>query len=110
MWQPIPEDMLRAMIAQAEQVMEPPELELWMRIRIEPVRWALPPWGDQGGGFWVVAVMRQECVWYNDIEDGFNLSRFEDPGRIAEYRCNQSELQHALHFLVSQDSSATDLP
>ena len=53
-----------------------------------------------GGGFWVVAVADRECIWYNDIEDGFNVSRFDVSGLIADYWCNQSELQHTMHALV----------
>jgi hypothetical protein len=101
-WQPISEDDLLALIAAAEPAMEPPARALWERIRLRPVQWALPPWGDQGGGFWVVAVVGQECVWYNDIEDGFNVSRFEAFGHIADYRCNQSELHHTMPALVRQ--------
>ena len=92
MWQPISEDDLFSLTARAEAAMEPLALALWERIRVPPTKWALPPWGDMGGGFWVVAVADQECVCYNDIEDGFNVSRFETPGRIADYWCNQSEL------------------
>jgi hypothetical protein len=76
--------------------MGPRVLAFWERIRVRPVKWALPPWGDEGDGFWVVAVAGQECVWYNDIEEGFNVSRFETFGRIADYWCNQSELQHCV--------------
>ncbi len=102
MWQPISEDDLLPLIATAEAAMAPPALALWERVRIQPVKWALPPWGDMGGGFWVVAVVGQECVWYNDIEDGFNVSRFETTGRIADYWCSQSELHHTLPELVRQ--------
>ena len=106
MWEPISEDALLSLIASAEAAMQPPVRAFWERVRVRPVKWALPPWGDEGGGFWVVAVVGQECVWYNDIEDGFNVSRFEAFGRIADYWCNQSELHHCVagyfeHFLRS---------
>ena len=53
------------------------------------------PRGDQNAvSDPVVAVVGQECVWYNDIEEGFNISRFEEFGRIADYWCNQTELEH----------------
>ena len=48
--------------------------------------------GDLGGGFWVVAIIGQKCIYYNDIEDGFNESEFEETGQIGEYLTNQSEL------------------
>ena len=76
--------------------MEPSVLAFWKRVRVQPVKWSLPPWGDSGCGFWVVGVMGQNCIWYNDIEDGFNESRFEEFGQIGEYQCSQSELQHRI--------------
>lgn len=104
MWQPMSEDGLLWLIAAAEAVMRPEVLAFWERVRVRPAKWALPPWGDAGGGFWVVAVVGEECVWYNDIEDGFNVSRFGAFGRIADYRCSQSELRHRIagyfdHFM-----------
>ena len=77
-------DALLSLIATGEAAMEPPALALWKWVRIRPVKWVLPPWGDRRrvlGG----AVVGQECVWYNDIEDGFNVSWFEAFGRIGDY-------------------------
>lgn len=33
-----------------------------------------------------------EVIYYNDIEDGFNISEYEAYGQIKEYWCNQDEL------------------
>lgn len=76
--------------------MEPSLFAFWESVKIQPVKWSLPPWGDSGGGFWVVGVIGQHCIWFNDIEDGFNTSRFDSFGRIAEYWCNQSTLIECL--------------
>jgi hypothetical protein len=73
--------------------------DAWERIRIEPEKWQCSPWGDEGGGFWVVALRPDEVVWYNDIEDGFNTSPFTTRGVIAEYRCNQTEFGQLLATL-----------
>lgn len=71
----------------------------WDRIRIEPEKWQCSPWGDQDGGFWVVAVMSEAVVWYNDIENGFNTSPFTTRGTIGAYRCNQTSLSELLATL-----------
>ena len=84
------------MIQEAEAQMEPPVKAFWNRISIVPQKWHLSPWGDEGGGFWVVSLLGQECLYYNDIEDGFNFSRFETPGIIGEYGCEQRELYHCV--------------
>ena len=102
MWEPINEDALMSLMAVAESAMEPQVLGFWERMRIRPVKWALPPWADMGGGFWVVAVVGHECIWYNDIEDGFNVSTYSTPGVIHEYRCNQDELQYTIYKIFRQ--------
>ena len=75
---------------------------LFARVAVPPTKWQLSPWGDPGGGFWVVAVLEARVLWYNDIEDGFNVSSFVAPGTIPseEYWCNQDELRWALRALV----------
>jgi hypothetical protein len=89
MWSPIPLDHLLALIEQSVAEMSAAERRLWDLVRVPPVKWALHPWGDQGGGFWVVGLVGERVVWYNDIEDGFNISRYGEYGTIRDYRCDQ---------------------
>ena len=72
----------------------------WEAIRIPPEKWALPPWGDHGGGFWVVALIGRRAIWYNDIEEGFNRSRYERYGTISDYYCNQDELEMVIYAVL----------
>jgi len=69
----------------------------WNRIKVTPTKWQLPPWGDDGGGFWVVALIGQECIYYNDIEEGFNTSYYQVFGHIKDYYCEQFDLLSFLH-------------
>ena len=96
MWEPITQDELQVLIRNGEANMESQVEAFWNRIKIKPQKWQLPPEGDEGGGFWVVAVVGAECIYYNDIEDGFNSSPFDHFGRIREYWCNQTELDIAI--------------
>ena len=98
-WEPISEAKLLEMVTSEASFLEAPLRTFWDRVRIEPVKWSLPPWGDQGAGFWVVAIVEQRALWYNDIEDGFNVSRFDAAGRINDYCCNQDDLGLALRRL-----------
>ena len=105
-WTPIGEAELKAMIAGAVAVMEPPALQLWSLIRVRPVKWSsLPPWGELTGGFWVVGLLGEEVLWFNDIEWGFNVSRYDENGVIGHYWCNQEELQHTMYFLLQRIES-----
>ena len=66
-------------------------------VAVDPHKWRQSPYGDEGGGFWVIAVDQDRVLWYNDIEGGFNVSRFTARGTIPddEYWCNQDRIQWA---------------
>jgi hypothetical protein len=92
MWRAIGQDALLEMINNAEWLMPSPVKAFWDRIKIAPEKWRQSPWGDDGGGFWVVALIGRRCIYYNDIEDGFNFSEFDCYGQIKTYGCSQSDL------------------
>ncbi|MEM8681946.1 MAG: hypothetical protein AAGF72_00860 [Pseudomonadota bacterium] len=79
------------------------EVSYFHGVKITPTKWSQSPWGDEGGGFWVVAVDGNHVLWYNDIEHGFNVSAYEKHGVIPEdaYFCNQDEISSALERLAS---------
>ena len=91
-------DLVNAAVAE----MSPRERRLWEAIRIEPEKWNQHPYGDavEGGGFWAVGLLGRTVVWYNDIEGGFNTSRFKSYGSIDEYWCNQDKLQWTIKGLL----------
>ena len=92
MWEPISIDELEAIIEESELDMSKGCQRFWEYIKINPEKWNLSPEGDAGGGFWVVAVIGKTCIYYNDIEDGFNVSSYETFGRIDNYKCSQCDL------------------
>lgn len=95
-WQPLSREDLDSMIAAALAEYNDDVRAVWARIRIEPEKWRCGPWGDEGGGFWAVAIEDDRVLWYNDIECGFNRSAFSRRGTIDEYLCNQTELSEVL--------------
>ena len=103
-WQAISRESLDEIIEQELSEATAEERALFARTAVIPTKWQLSPWGDLGGGFWVVAVMDDRVLWYNDIEDGFNVSRFTNWGTIpsTEYWCNQDELRWALAPLAGK--------
>jgi hypothetical protein len=108
-WNPIPEAALRARIEQGVARMSAPCRRLWEAARIEPEKWTLHPYGDAGGGFWVVAIVGRSVIWYNDIEEGFNRSGYSGYGRIDDYWCNQDELEVAVSYLRNTIELGADL-
>src|SRR5579872_1705247 len=81
-WQPIPLEELWAQIHRGWDRMNAMQRKLWEVICITPEKWQQDPYGKKGGGFWVVALIGTTVVWYNDVEEGFNRSRYSRYGVI----------------------------
>ncbi len=80
--------------------MNPAQRSLWEATKIAPEKWTQEPYGRDGGGFWVVALLGRNVVWFNDIEDGFNCSHYSQYGEIDEYYCDQDDLDQAVQSLL----------
>jgi len=102
MWKPISLTDLKNLILKGELELSDEQLNFWDLIKIEPEKWDEKDYGTEGGGFWVVAVLGRQVIWYNDIEDGFNISRYTKYGRIDEYQCNQVELNWSVTALMDR--------
>lgn len=83
-WEPISEEEIWDEINAAWKRMSVAQRNLWETIQIDPEKWQQHPEGDEGDGFWVVAILGRTVVWYNDIEEGFNRSRYSQYGEIIE--------------------------
>ncbi|MGE8377419.1 MAG: hypothetical protein ACN6PN_03685 [Sphingobacterium sp.] len=108
MWAPASINKLELLILHAELKMDYKALNLWNLIKVIPQKWQEKLFGDEDGGFWVVASFGNQIIYYNDIEDGFNISTFEIYGVIEQYICNQSELTDSINYLVSQLNQIPD--
>ena len=101
---------LAALIHAGQGLMDERMLRFWHLISIPPAKWALHPWADEDGGFWAVALLGHTVVWYNAVEEGFNVSHYSEIGTIAEYWCDQKQLQHVVSSLLRQiDTGITAL-
>jgi hypothetical protein len=100
-WEPISEAELRAIILAAEDRMDSRVRRLWDAIKTPPEKWSEATYGAIGGGFWVVAVIGSRAIWFNDIEDGFNCSRYEVVGTLSEYFCDQDELEMTVQRVLA---------
>jgi hypothetical protein len=104
-WMPLSREELESMIATALADYDEEVRAAWARIRIEPAKWRCSRWGDEGGGFWAVAIEGDRVLWFNDIEHGFNRSAFSERGVIDEYSCDQTELTE-IFSQIAYDHSA----
>ncbi len=101
-WEPVTEIQLWDCINDAFELMSLEQRRIWGLIKIHPEKWSQNPWGNKGNGFWVVAIIGNYVIWYNDIEDGFNQSSYTLYGTINEYWCNQDELEVAVQNIINQ--------
>lgn len=101
MWKPITKDELLTEIYKTETDLTRDLWNFWQLIKIHPEKWAEENYGKEGNGFWVVGICGTKVIWYNDIEDGFNISNYKKHGKIEEYFCNQDELNWTITRLFS---------
>jgi len=100
-WKPIPKDKLIEMINESYERMDLEQRKIWDIISIIPIKWKQKPWGKIGKGFWIVAIIGNNVIWYNDIEEGFNISEYKIFGEIDEYYCNHDELEHSVQQVIN---------
>ena len=91
-WSPITLDELFKEINKSETDLNGELWNFWQLIKIYPTKWEEQEFGSEGGGFWVVAICGTKVIWYNDIEEGFNISSYTIIGTLDGYYCNQDEL------------------
>ena len=95
-WKPISLNELYEQILKTETDLRGELWNFWELIKINPTKWTEKEFGNKGCGFWVVAICGTKVIWYNDIEEGFNISDYETYGQIEGYYCNQDELHWAI--------------
>jgi len=100
-WKPLDEEELWDLMNAAEARMTVRQSQFWEAIRIMPEKWAQHPFGDPAGGFWAVAILGRKVVWYNEIEGGFNRSRYTSYGTIGKYWSNQDALELTIQHLLT---------
>jgi hypothetical protein len=105
-WLPISRDELTSDMAVALDAADDEVRAAWERLAIEPEKWRCSPWGDEGGGFWVVGIDGEIAIWFNDIEGGFNRSRFEQRGTLRDYGSGQGDFYEFLSTLPEAERAA----
>lgn len=98
---PITEEQLWNLINEAWQRMNWEQRRIWEVISTPPQKWQQIPYGSDRGGFWVVAIIGNTVLWFNDIEEGFNRSTFTVLGTIDKYYCNQDDLERQVQNVIN---------
>ena len=66
-WTPISLSELQNLIYTGVSKMTFKQLKIWNEISVIPEKWKEKEYGNDGGGFWIVAIDIDEVIWYNDI-------------------------------------------
>ena len=101
MWTPIRFSELYDKIIWTENRLTGEHDGFWKLIKIVPEKWPEIHYAPSGDGFWVVAICGYRVIWYNDIEEGFYISRYHKYGEIDENWSGQSELENAIAILYN---------
>ena len=94
-WKPITRQELDDLIAEQLAECSPEQAACFRKHRVEPHHAPLERYGKLEQVF-VVAQRDDVVIYYEDVEDGFNLSPLGPDGRILQHWCNQDDLKHAL--------------
>jgi hypothetical protein len=101
-WRATTESEIWDMINNSYERMNPDQKKCWESIKVMPEKWQQEPYGNEGNGFWIVALIGNTVIWFNDIEDGFNRSSYTKFGTIDEYWCNQDQLEWTVQHVLDQ--------
>ncbi|HEY4540624.1 MAG TPA: hypothetical protein VIG94_11540 [Faecalibacter sp.] len=96
-WTALPKKDLMMELFMAEQELEHTNETFWNSIKCSPEIWHCKDVIDDN--FWVIAKWKTFIVWYNDIEEGFNLSSFKRDGEFLQYQASKQGLNEALKKL-----------
>jgi hypothetical protein len=104
MWAPVNKSRILKDIEYCDDILfsNPDCLKFWEYIKIQPEKWTEKTMGEDGGGFWVVAILGKSVIYYNDIEEGYNFSSFTKYGEIDHYYPNQMELYQMIESLYEE--------
>jgi hypothetical protein len=69
------------------------------RYAVEPYTAPIIRYG-QAESVIVVARRNDEVIYWEDVEEGFNVSPIDESGTILEHWCNQDQLPYALNASV----------
>lgn len=109
-WKPISLEALKRHIELQEFLLTKEEKAFWHFIRIEPEKWVDPVYYAGTVEFYVIAIFGHKVIYYNDIEEGFNIAEFEEYGRLkAGGGANQNDFGEYISHLFTFISSGKPL-
>jgi hypothetical protein len=98
-WQPATIEEVSQIVARDLKDCDAGQLAVFDKYRVEPFSAPIVRYG-QTESVVVVARNGDQVIYYEDVEDGFNVSPISPDGRVLEHWCNQDELRFALNAWI----------
>ena len=96
-----------ATVAEVKQILEvdlaacdPEQLAVFERYAVEPYPAPILRYGQTESVIVVARRNGEEVIYWEDVEEGFNVSPIDRSGTILEHWCNQDQLPFALNAWV----------
>ena len=100
-YHPISLDNLLEIIAWDESKMESDIETFWNLLRIVPERWNINEDDQEGVRFWVIGIIWNKSIYYDDIEEWFNISEYSLYWVLNIVNAEQDELQMAIYKIIN---------
>ena len=98
-WKPTSAEEVRKIVERELANCDREQLAIFRRFAVEPYLAPILRYGEMDNVV-VVARKGEEVIYWEDVEEGFNVSPTGEGGRILEHLCNQDELRHALNAWI----------
>ena len=95
MWEPISLTELEALVAEHLRFCTPLQRESFARWRVPLYQVPIRRFGVLES-VWVVAELPSGLLYYEDVEEGFEIGALGSDGALIEAGCHQYELTHVL--------------
>ena len=98
-WRPATVEDVDEIVAQDLAACDPEQLAVFNKYRVKAFAAPLERYG-QLESVVVVARKGDEVIYYEDVEDGFQVSPISPEGQLLEHWCNDDELRFALNAWI----------
>jgi hypothetical protein len=103
-WKPATIDEVVAILSAELEDCNSEQISIFKQYSVEPFHAAITRYGKTESVV-VVAQKSDEVIYFEDVEEGFNISPIGPQGEVLEHWCNQDNLAVALNRLVQPRDS-----
>lgn len=98
-WRPATIEEVKRILADDLTSCDAQQLDVFRQYAVDPYRASIERYGKLEEVV-VVAQKLEEVMYWEDVEEGFNISRLGSDRRILEHWCNRDDLATALNWWI----------